>query len=64
MRVGFRKNVILRMKEQKHESGLQYSFRWVVNSRVTGHALLKQKIRTAKGKNRLTGQQNSGSSYI
>lgn len=38
------------MKEQKHESGLQYSFRWIVNSRVTGHALLKQKIRTAKGK--------------
>ena len=47
----------VQLKERKHESGLQYSFRWVVNSRITGHALLKQKIRTAKGKNRLNGQR-------
>ena len=54
----------VQLKERKHESGLQYSFRWVVNSRITGHALLKQKIRTTKGKNRLNGQRSSGSPYI
>ena len=48
----------VQLKERKHESGLQYSFMWVVNLRIiTGHALLKQKIRTAKGKNRLNGQR-------
>jgi len=65
MQVGFKKKKVeVQLKERKHESGLQYSFRWVVSSTITGHALLKQKIRIAKGKNRLNGQRSSGSPHI